>query len=83
MGVTLRGRWGESANSTTMLLFNSCEHLANWCKTGRHRSRQIEDWLQSGGPPGTLVVGQLMPAALLTAVRLLLQNGLKSEEAKE
>lgn len=24
------------------LLFNNCEHFAYWCKTGEHRSKQVE-----------------------------------------
>ncbi len=24
------------------LLFNNCEHFAYWCKTGKHRSKQVE-----------------------------------------
>jgi hypothetical protein len=24
-------------------LFNNCEHFALWCKTGRHKSSQVED----------------------------------------
>ncbi len=27
------------------LLFNNCEHLANWCKTGTSHSRQVKDFL--------------------------------------
>lgn len=25
------------------LIFNNCEHFAYWCKTGKHKSRQIEE----------------------------------------
>jgi hypothetical protein len=25
------------------LVFNNCEHFATWCKTRRHRSKQVED----------------------------------------
>jgi hypothetical protein len=80
-GVTLRRAMGRIGEQRYNLLFNNCEHFATWCKTGRHRSRQVEDWLRTGAL-GALVVGQLMPAALITAVRLLLRQGLDSEEAR-
>jgi hypothetical protein len=57
------------------LVFNNCEHFAIWCKTGRHRSTQVEGWLHTGSL-GALAIGQFVPAALLTAVRLLLRQGL-------
>jgi len=33
-----RSRLGEKCYN---LLFNNCEHLAVWCKTGKHRSSQV------------------------------------------
>jgi hypothetical protein len=81
VGITLRRAMGRLGEQRYNLLFNNCEHFATWCKTGRHRSRQVEDWLRTGAL-GALVVGQLMPAALITAVRLLLRQGLDSEEAR-
>ena len=73
------GRLGEQDYN---LLFNNCEHFANWCKTGRHRSSQVEDWLHTGSL-GALALGQLMPAALLTGLGLLLRKGLIDEASKE
>ncbi|QEY32536.1 NC domain protein [Synechococcus sp. RSCCF101] len=81
-GVTLRRAMGRIGEQRYNLLFNNCEHFATWCKTGRHRSRQVEDWLNTG-VMGALAVGQLMPAALLAAVRLLLRQGLRSDEARQ
>jgi hypothetical protein len=74
-GVTLRRAMGRLGEQRYNLLFNNCEHFAHWCKTGRHRSSQVEDWLHSGSL-GALAIGQFMPAALLTAVRLLLRQGI-------
>ncbi|AOW99594.1 NC domain-containing protein [Moorena producens PAL-8-15-08-1] len=27
------------------LIFNNCEHLANWCKTGKSESQQVKDFI--------------------------------------
>ncbi len=74
-GVTLRRAMGRLGEQRYNLLFNNCEHFAIWCKTGRHRSAQVEDWLHTGSL-GALAIGQFMPAALMAGVRLLLRQGL-------
>ncbi len=81
-GVTLRRAMSRMGEQNYNLLFNNCEHFANWCKTGRHRSGQVEDWLHTGSL-GALALGQLMPAALLTGLGLLLRKGLIDEASKE
>ena len=77
-GVTVRRAMGRLGEQNYNLLFNNCEHFAHWCKTGRHRSSQVEDWLHTGSV-GALALGQFVPAALLTGARLLLRNGLSLE----
>jgi hypothetical protein len=72
---TLRRALSRLGEQNYNLLFNNCEHFAHWCKTGRHRSAQVEDWLHQGSL-GALALGQLMPAALLSGARLLLRQGL-------
>jgi uncharacterized protein YukE len=74
-GITLRRAMGRLGEQNYNLLFNNCEHFAHWCKTGRHRSSQVEDWLHTGSL-GALAFGQFMPAALLTGVRMLLRQGI-------
>lgn len=74
-GVTVRRAMGRLGEQNYNLLFNNCEHFAHWCKTGRHRSNQVEDWLHTGSL-GALAMGQFVPAALLTGVRMLLRNGI-------
>ena len=74
-GVTLRRAMGRLGEQNYNLLFNNCEHFAHWCKTGRHRSAQVEDWLHTGSL-GALAFGQFLPAAVLTGARVLLRQGL-------
>ncbi len=79
VGVTLRRAMGRLGEQNYNLLFNNCEHFAHWCKTGRHRSAQVESWLHTGSL-GALALGQFVPAALLTGVRVLLRQGLKLDD---
>ena len=81
-GTTLRRAMSRIGEQNYNLLFNNCEHFANWCKTGRHRSGQVEDWLHTGSL-GALAFGQLMPAALLTGLGLLLRKGVIDEQSRE
>ncbi|MEY2644783.1 MAG: hypothetical protein RLZZ611_1432 [Cyanobacteriota bacterium] len=74
-GVTLRRAMGRLGEQNYNLLFNNCEHFAHWCKTGRHRSAQVEDWLHTGSL-GALAFGQFVPAAVLSGARMLLRQGL-------
>ena len=75
-GVTLRRAMGRLGEQNYNLLFNNCEHFAHWCKTGRHRSRQMEDWLHTGSL-GALAIGQWLPAAVLSGARMMLSQGLQ------
>jgi len=80
-GQTLRRAMGRLGEQTYTLLFNNCEHFAHWCKTGRHRSAQVEDVLQAGSW-GALALGQFMPAAVLTGAKVLLRQGLRLEPSQ-
>jgi len=73
---TLRRALSRLGEQNYNLLFNNCEHFAHWCKTGRHRSTQVEDWLHTSSL-GALALGQFMPAAVLTGAKLLLRQGLR------
>ncbi len=77
-GVCLRRAMGRLGEQNYNLLFNNCEHFAHWCKTGRHRSSQVEGWLHTG-TLGALALGQVMPAAVLAGARLLLRQGARLE----
>ncbi len=81
VGVTLRRAMSRIGEQRYNLLFNNCEHFASWCKTGRHQSGQVENLLHTTSL-GALALGQLMPAALLTGLRLLLKRGLVNEQSR-
>jgi hypothetical protein len=80
-GVTLRRAMGRLGEQNYNLLFNNCEHFAHWCKTGRHRSAQVENWLHTGSL-GALALGQFVPAAVLSGARVLLRQGLRLNDAQ-
>ena len=79
--VTLRRAMGRLGEQNYNLLFNNCEHFAHWCKTGRHRSEQVENWLHTGSL-GALALGQFVPAAVLSGARMLLRQGLRLNDAQ-
>ena len=81
VGVTLRRAMGRIGEQRYNLLFNNCEHFAHWCKTGRHRSEQVENWLHTGSL-GALALGQFVPAAVLSGARMLLRQGLRLNDAQ-
>ena len=76
-GVTLRRAISRIGEQNYNLLFNNCEHFATWCKTGRHRSGQIESVLERARN-----WSQLMPSALMSGLELLVQRGLLDDNAR-
>ncbi len=80
--VTLRRAMSRIGEQRYNLLFNNCEHFANWCKTGRYRSPQVENLLHKTSL-GAIVIGQLMPAASLIGLRLILEKGLIDEASRD
>ena len=80
-GVTLRRAMSRLGEHNYNLLFNNCEHFAHWCKTGRHRSEQVENWLHTGSL-GALALGQFVPAAVFSGARMLLRQGLRLNDAQ-
>lgn len=54
-----RSKLGEKEYS---LVFNNCEHFARWCKTGEHKSEQVEEIIRRIGEhylPSVYVVYEL------------------------
>ncbi len=76
-GVTLRRAMGRIGEQNYNLLFNNCEHFAIWCKTGRHRSSQVESVLERARH-----WSGLMPSALMRGLELLVQRGLLDDSAR-
>ena len=77
-GVTLRRAMSRIGEQNYNLLFNNCEHFAIWCKTGRHRSSQIDSALQRARH-----WSGLMPSALMRGLELLVQRGLLDDNARQ
>ena len=77
VGVTLRRAMGRLGEQDYNLLFNNCEHFATWCKTGRHRSNQVNSVLERARN-----WSGLMPSALMRGLELLVQRGLIDDDAR-
>ncbi len=80
--ITLRRAMSRIGEQSYNLLFNNCEHFANWCKTGKHRSLQMEDWLDKTSL-GSIAFGQPIPAAIFSGLKLLIQKGLEDETSRQ
>ena len=76
-GVTLRRAMSRIGEQNYNLLFNNCEHFATWCKTGRHRSGQVDSVLERARH-----WSGLMPSALMRGLELLVQRGLLDDDAR-
>ena len=77
-GVTLRRAMGRLGEQDYNLLFNNCEHFATWCKTGRHRSGQIDSGLERARQ-----WSGLLPSALMHGLELLVQGGLLDDNTRQ
>jgi len=49
------------------LVFNNCEHFAAWCKTGKHRSQQVETVAAAAAVGGALLGGVFVAPAIAAA----------------
>ena len=76
-GLTLRRAMSRIGEQNYNLLFNNCEHFATWCKTGRHRSGQIDSVLERARH-----WSGLMPSALMRGLEVLVQRGLLDDNAR-
>ncbi len=77
-GVTLRRAMSRIGEQSYNLLFNNCEHFATWCKTGRHRSDQVQSVVDKARS-----WSDLMPSALMAGLELLVQSGLLDDNARK
>lgn len=77
VGATLRRAMSRLGEQHYNLLFNNCEHFATWCKTGRHRSGQVDSVLERARH-----WSGLMPSALMRGLELLMQRGLLDDDAR-
>ncbi len=49
------------------IVFNNCEHFAAWCKTGKHRSQQVENVAAATAIGGALLGGIFVAPAIAAA----------------
>ena len=77
VGVTLRRAMGRLGEQNYNLLFNNCEHFATWCKTGRHRSEQVDSFLDRARNWSGLT-----PSTLMKGLEMLVQRGLLDDDAR-
>lgn len=49
------------------IVFNNCEHFAAWCKTGKHRSHQVENIAAATAIGGVLLGGVFVAPAIAAA----------------
>ena len=77
-GVTVRRAMSRLGEQNYNLLFNNCEHFATWCKTGRHRSVQVDSVVDRARK-----WSQKMPSALLSGLDLLVQRGVLDDNTRQ
>ena len=77
-GVTLRRAMSRLGEQNYNLLFNNCEHFATWCKTGRHRSEQVESVIDRARQ-----WSRQMPSALLSGLDLLVRRGVLDDNTRQ
>ena len=77
-GITLRRAMSRLGEQNYNLLFNNCEHFATWCKTGRHRSVQVDSVVARARK-----WSQKMPSALLSGLDLLVRRGVLDDNTRQ
>ena len=77
-GVTLRRAMSRLGEQSYNLLFNNCEHFATWCKTGRHRSEQVDSVIDRARQ-----WSRQMPSALLSGLDLLVRQGVLDDNSRQ
>ncbi|BEV35454.1 lecithin retinol acyltransferase family protein [Synechococcus sp. M16CYN] len=77
-GITIRRAMSRIGEQNYNLLFNNCEHFATWCKTGRHRSRQVDSVVRRAR-----YCSRLMPSVLINGLELLVQRGVLNDNTRQ
>ena len=72
--ITIRRAMSRLGEQNYNLLFNNCEHFANWCKTGYHKSPQIEKLLNASYL-GSKKIIDLIPKSMFFVVNLFALKG--------
>ncbi len=80
--LTLKRAISRIGEQKYNLLFNNCEHFARWCKTGKHRSIQVENFFNNTNI-ALLSMKQLLPNSFITTINFLLRKDLIDHTSKQ
>ncbi len=80
--LTLKRAKSRIGEQNYNLLFNNCEHFANWCKTGLHRSKQLEDLFTKSSLKG-IQIDQLLPPTFFSGLKVLLRDSVEHRVSKK
>ena len=77
--ITLKRAISRIGEQDYNLLFNNCEHFANWCKTGFHKSPQIERFFRES-LKASHFIKNLLPQTLSSRLDLILTRIIQDQE---
>ena len=80
--ITLRRAMKRLGEQKYNLLFNNCEHFANWCKTGLHRSSQTEGFLKATSLTA-IAFEEILPSSCLKVLKLIFQQEILDTKSKK
>ncbi len=80
--ITLERAISRIGEKKYNLLFNNCEHFANWCKTGRHHSGQINNWINKASI-AFLSVQKFLPRSLFFQLNKLLEQSFIDQSSEQ
>ena len=79
---TLKRAIGRIGEKNYNLLFNNCEHFAIWCKTGFHRSYQIEGFINQS-KTSWINLSNKLSLSLYKAKNILIARGMINTDKLE
>ncbi len=80
--TTLRRAMSRIGEKNYNLLFNNCEHFANWCKTGLHHSQQMDQFIQTG-MLGITAMSKLLPLTAISKLQNIVTQTFLDEKSKD
>jgi len=77
--ITLTRAMSRIGEKNYNLLFNNCEHFANWCKTGYHKSPQIDMFFKESLKASDFI-SNLSPKSLYSGLNLIFRKIIKDKD---